>query len=208
MNRLQTDPNIEQCPDFTSAGLQASRAPLLSPVIDDAQAVVMLQTIWVATNATLKAQWQQQLDADVLEAEEQQRILVEEEAQQLAIQKAQDVVTAEEDRKKNRVHHIPIPNRPCPNRAAESVLIPDFALRKLDKAQYIELYYWTNHGLTDARLNSRTMDDDSMVPTVGPEGATTWTVASAARPATGVIPDHLLAPLDFSRAIPRFIDSL
>ncbi|KAG2034950.1 hypothetical protein BDR03DRAFT_869042, partial [Suillus americanus] len=73
---------------------------------------------------------------------------------------------------------------------------------------YVELYYWTNHGLADARLNSRTMDDDSMVPTVGSEGTTAWTVASAARPAIGVIPDHLLAPLDFSRAIPHFINSL
>ncbi|KAG1820585.1 uncharacterized protein BJ212DRAFT_1266680, partial [Suillus subaureus] len=163
MNRLQADPTLEQCPDFASAIFQASQAPLLGPMIDDAQAAVILQTIWVATNNALKTQWQQQLNADVLQAEEQHCILAEEEAQQLAIKRVQDAVIAEEDQKKNRIHHILIPDWPRQNQATESVLISDFVLQKLDKAQYIELYYWTNHGLADARTNFRTMDDDSMV---------------------------------------------
>lgn len=53
-------------------------------------------------------------------------------------------------------------------------------MRKLDNAQFVELYYWTNKGLSDARLVT----------------------------AAGVIADRLLTPLDFSRAVPRFIASL
>ncbi|KAG1889764.1 uncharacterized protein F5891DRAFT_987233 [Suillus fuscotomentosus] len=208
MTRLHADPNSEQCPDFASAEFQSSRAPLLSPTSDDAQAAATLRTIWTATNATLKAKWQLQLDAEALELTEQQRLRDEAEAQRLEAQAQLDATTADEDRKKNRIHHIPIPSRPRPKRAAESFLVSDFALRKLDKAQFVELYYWTNKGLADARLNFLTTDDDSMVPSAAADGSTSWIAASVARPAAGVIADHLLAPLDFSRAIPRFIASL
>jgi hypothetical protein len=51
MNHLTIDPNLEQCPDFTSAIFQASRTPLLSPTVDDTQAAVILQMICAATNA-------------------------------------------------------------------------------------------------------------------------------------------------------------
>jgi hypothetical protein len=51
MNCLTIDPNLEQCPDFTLAIFQASCTPLLSPMVDDTQAAVILQMIWAATNA-------------------------------------------------------------------------------------------------------------------------------------------------------------
>jgi hypothetical protein len=97
---------------------------------------------------------------------------------------------------------------PIPATHALIILTNEFALRKLDKGQYVELYYWTNKGLEDARLNYRTLDDESMVPTAGPDGSTTWITASAARPASSVIPDHSLTPTDFAHAVPRAIASL
>ncbi|KAG1781491.1 hypothetical protein EV702DRAFT_962263, partial [Suillus placidus] len=208
MNRLVSDPNLEHCPDFTSISFQPSRTPLLSPTTDDGQAVVTLQTIWVATNATLKAQWQRQLDEDALAAGEQQCLLDEANTQCLVAHALQEAAIAEEDRKKNQLHHIIIPDRACPKRAAEAILVSDFALCKLDKVQFVELYYWTNKGLADAKLKFLTTDDDSMVPTTALDGSTSWIAASVARPAAGVIADHLLSPLNFSRAIPRFIASL
>ncbi|KAG1847229.1 hypothetical protein F4604DRAFT_1594649 [Suillus subluteus] len=178
-------------------------APLLNPTTNEAQAAVMLQTIWTATNSALKLQWQLQLDTDAAAAAEEQRLLDEANDQCLAVQELQDTTTAEEERKKNRIHHITISDRPHPKLGAKVVLISDFALRKLDKVQFVELYYWTNRGLADASLNFRTTDDDSMVPTAAVDGSTTWIAASVVHPASGVIADHLLAPLDFSRAIPR-----
>ncbi|KAG2104607.1 hypothetical protein BD769DRAFT_1326402, partial [Suillus cothurnatus] len=163
MNRLATDPNLQQCPDFTSDTFQASHAPLLNLAVNNAQAAVILQTIWLATNSALKIQWQEQVDADGLEAVEQQCLLDHEAEQHCIEQKLQDAVIAEEDRKKNRIHLITIPDRPRPKWAAEEVLVADFALRKLDKAQFVELYYWTNKGLADVRTSFRTGDDDSMV---------------------------------------------
>lgn len=136
MTRLLADPTLAQCPDFTSVAFNASRALLLSPAIDDAQAAAMLRTIWLATNTALTKQWQRQLDSDAqaVQVAEQQRLLAEDEAQRLAAQKVQDAPFTEEDRKKNWIHHIPIPDRPRPTRAAKSILVADYALRKLDNA--------------------------------------------------------------------------
>ncbi|KAG2057838.1 hypothetical protein BDR06DRAFT_1004972 [Suillus hirtellus] len=198
MNKLISDPNLDQCPDFASAEFQGSRAPLLSPTSNDTQAAATLCTIWTVTNATLRAQWQLQLDTEALEAAEQQCLCAEAEMQRLAAQALQDATAAEEDQKKNRIHHIPIPDRPHPKRVAESFIVSDFALRKLDKALFVELYYWTNKGLADTRLNFLTTNDDSMVPTAAADGTTSWIAASVAHPAAGVITDCLLSPLDFS----------
>jgi hypothetical protein len=44
-----------------------------------------------------------------------------------------------------------------------------------------------------------------MVSIAGIDSAATWVSASVVCPAMGIIPDHLLAPLDFSHAIPHFI---
>ncbi|KAG1800121.1 hypothetical protein EV424DRAFT_1587643 [Suillus variegatus] len=208
MLRLDVDPNLECCPDFASPTFQDSRNLLLSPSVDNAQAAITLRTIWSANNASLKTQWQLQLDADAVVSAEKERVLAEAETTRLAAQELQDGILAEEDRKKNRIHHIPIPDRPRPTRSAETFLVADFALRKIDKAQFVELYYWTNKGLADARLDFKTADDDSMVPTAAADGSTVWTAASAARPAAGVVADRLLTPWDFSRAAPRFIASL
>jgi hypothetical protein len=80
MNHLVADPHLEHCPDFASPIFHASCLALLSPTVDDAQAAIMLQTIWVATNTAQKVQWQQQLDNDALEATEQRRLLAEADA--------------------------------------------------------------------------------------------------------------------------------
>lgn len=109
-----------------------------------------MRSMWVATNTALKVQWQQQLEEEELHAAEQRRLLSEADEQCLAVQQLQNAAAAEEERKKNWIHHIAIPDRPRPNRATESVLVSDFALRKLGKAQFVELYYWTNKGLADA----------------------------------------------------------
>ncbi|KAG1900360.1 uncharacterized protein F5891DRAFT_952215, partial [Suillus fuscotomentosus] len=79
---------------------------------------------------------------------------------------------------------------------------------KLDKGQYIELYYWTNHGLDDAMVNYHTRDDDSLVPTTGEDGSTVWISSASSKPASGIIADRHLSPADFAQAIPRIVAAL
>ncbi|KAG2352860.1 hypothetical protein BDR07DRAFT_1497488 [Suillus spraguei] len=207
MAHLIADPTLEACPDFTSAPFHTTRTTLLCPTVNDAQAATMLQAMWTATNIALQTQWHQQLADDTLATVEQNHLLAEEDAQHLAAQKSHEAAVAKEDKKKNHIHYLPIPDRPRPKQTAQTVLVSDFALCKLE-TQYVELFYWTNKGLANAKQNSRTADDDSMVPMRTSDSFTTWTPASAARPASGIIADHLLDPLDFSHAIPCFINTL
>ncbi|KAG2153400.1 hypothetical protein DEU56DRAFT_717287, partial [Suillus clintonianus] len=208
MNRLLSDPNAEICPDFTSDVYQASRAPLVALNNTDQQAAELLRTVWTATNAAQRVQWQNQVAADQALLAEQQRLADEEAEQQLQAKRLADAAADEEEKKKNRLKHIPIPMRPRPSRANENLLVSDFALRKLEKGHYVEIYYWTNKGLADARLQFRATDDEGMVPTTASDGTTTWMPASTTRPSATVIPDHNLSALDFAQAIPHLVASL
>jgi hypothetical protein len=111
-------------------------------------------------------------------------------------------MTKVEKRKKNHAKHLAIPMCPRPLTNDEEALVSDFALRKLDKGLYIELYYWTNHGLDDATLNFCTCDDDSMVPTTREDGSMVWINSSSSKPAAGVIADCNLTLADFAQAVP------
>ncbi|KAG2369308.1 hypothetical protein BDR07DRAFT_1477316 [Suillus spraguei] len=157
---------MDQCPDYTSAVFQTCCTALLCAQV----------------------QWQLQVDVDALAAAEQQ-CLLDEEAEQCAAAQCNvyrmDAAVAAKDQKKNCIHHIAIPNHPCPTCAAEVILVADFALHKLDKAQF-----------------------ESMVPTTAADGSTPWISANGAHPVVGVMADHLLTPLDFSCAVPHFIHSL
>ncbi|KAG1762101.1 hypothetical protein EV702DRAFT_1166181 [Suillus placidus] len=208
MNRLLFDPNGEVCPDFTSAFYQTSRAPLVALNNTDEHAAVLLQAVWAATNAAQCIQWQTQLAADQVQAAEQQRLVDEAADQQLQVRRLADAALDDEERKKNRLKHIPIPKRPRPSRATANILVSDFALRKLDKGHYVEIYYWTNKGLADARLTYRAAEDEGMVPNKTADGATTWMPAGATRPSTTVVPDSNLEAFEFSQAIPRLVASL
>lgn len=208
MNRLLSDPNVEICPDFTSVFYQTSRAPLVAANNTEDQAANLLQAVWVATNAAQRLQWQAQVALDQVAEADRQRLVDQENARLLQAQQLADATVEEEEKKKNRLKHIPIPHRPRPSRATENILVSDFALRKLEKGHFVEIYYWTNQGLEDASFNYRAADDEGMVPTTTLDGATAWIPANATRPSSTVVPDCSLDPLDFSQAIPRFVASL
>ncbi|KAG1872650.1 hypothetical protein C8R48DRAFT_670146 [Suillus tomentosus] len=208
MNRLTSDPHVEVCPDFTLDFYRTSRAPLVALNNTDAEAAALLQTVWVTTNAARRTQWQDQVAADNVLAVENQRLLNEETDRELQAQCLADATIDEEEKKKNRLKHIPIPKRPHPSHANENILVSDFALRKLEKGHYVEIYYWTNKGIADAHLVYHATNDEGMVPNKTADGATMWIPASATRPSTTVVPDCNLEALDFAQAIPRLVTSL
>ncbi|KAG1745374.1 uncharacterized protein EDB91DRAFT_1049826, partial [Suillus paluster] len=171
-------------------------------------AAALLQAVWTATNTAQRTQWQNQIAADQIAAAEQQHHADDEAQQQLQVRRLEEAAVEEEEKKRNRLKHIPIPKRPRPSRANENILVSDFALCKLEKGHHVEIYYWTNKGLSDACLHYCTMDNEGMVPTTGPDGATAWMPANTTRPSMAVIPDHSLSPLEFAQAIPRLVVSL
>ncbi|KAG2037428.1 hypothetical protein BDR03DRAFT_957127 [Suillus americanus] len=139
MHRLTSDPSLEFCPDFTSNIYQAIRARLINQN-NDAQVVENLRAVWVVTNNTHKVQWQRQLREDQAALTKQQSLVHEETKRQL------QASLLEEDRKRNPLKYIPIPDRPRPCNIHD-VLISDSAFQRVVEGQYVELYYWTGWGL-------------------------------------------------------------
>ncbi|KAG1842942.1 hypothetical protein C8R48DRAFT_556073, partial [Suillus tomentosus] len=205
--RLHSDPGLLACPDFTSERHRPSRAPFLSVTVDDAQAAESLRLVWVSTNEDLRIQWRQQLAEDErLRAE--QHHLAEEEAIRLqqARQLEEDTARADE-RKKNRFKHTDILMRPRPDTNEDEAFVSDFALRKIDKGQFVELYYWTNDGLEETLSSQTTRDDEGLIPSEQ-DGSTVWISAAASKPSKRVVPDRFLSPADFAQAVPHIVAAL
>ncbi|KAG1865796.1 hypothetical protein DFJ58DRAFT_607984, partial [Suillus subalutaceus] len=194
--RLASDPGLEPCPDFPSNIYQAIRARFVNQNNDNAQVVEILQAVWAVTNNTRKVQWQRQLQEDQAAVTKQQGLFHEEIKCQL------QASLLEEDRKRNPLKYIPIPDRPRPYNI-HHVLISDFAFQRVVEGQYVELYYWTGRGLrADPRLNYPTAADEGMGRSASPGSFTT---AGAAHDAS-VIPDHSLTIMEFAQAVPRALE--
>ncbi|KAG1799584.1 hypothetical protein EV424DRAFT_1352288 [Suillus variegatus] len=208
MDRLHSDPSFLICPDFMIERYRISRTSMVTANVTEAQAADTLRTIWTTTNEALCLQWAKQVAEDARLADEEKRVAKEEaERLQVAQQLEEDTLKVDE-KKKNRLKHLEIPMRPRPFTNDEEALVSEFALRKLDKGHYVELYYWTNDGLDDAVTNYRTHDDDSMVPTIGEDGSTVWISSAASKPSGGVIADRDLTPANFAQAIPCIVNAL
>ncbi|KAG1717416.1 hypothetical protein EDB19DRAFT_1816144 [Suillus lakei] len=207
MNRLPYDPSANVCPDFMDERYRAGRTVFVTPNISEVQAAATLRGIWVTTNDALCIQWQQQVVEDDRLRTEQQRLAEEEEERSFQAIRLEEETAQAEEKKKNRSKYHVLPECPRPTTTEDDIIVSDFAMRKIDKGLYVEIYYWTNDGLDDALANYRTKDNDGMVPTTGEDGSTTWIQAAATQPSAGVVPDHNLAPVDFAQAVPRMIAS-
>ena len=104
--------------------------------------------VWEAQNAIEKQQWQDQLDRDAIEADER-RIEREEleKRQQEEVDKEREEQQKEE-RKRNKSKFVPIPHRGVPT--LPPIIISALAMQRMDKGDYIPLWYFTNAALTQA----------------------------------------------------------
>jgi hypothetical protein len=64
MPRLQNDPNLNICPDFASPDFADTRAQLTNDGMAKEQSIILLRTVWEATNNSAKLQWQVQVEID------------------------------------------------------------------------------------------------------------------------------------------------
>ncbi|KAG2338447.1 hypothetical protein BDR05DRAFT_893607, partial [Suillus weaverae] len=162
-------------------------------------------SFWTMTNEALCIQWQDQVVEDDRLSTERKCLADEEDKHWRVALQLEEATMKADKRKKNHSKHLAIPMRPRPFTTNDEVLVSDFAMCKLDKGQYVELYYWTNHGLDNAAVNYSTRDNDSLVPSTGEDGSTVWISSASSKPAAGVIADCNLSPADFNQAIPRIV---
>ncbi|KAG1775593.1 hypothetical protein EV702DRAFT_944044, partial [Suillus placidus] len=200
-------PSLLICSDFMSECYHASRTTFVSATVTEAQAAKSLQLVWVASNDDLCVQWHQQVVEDERLHAEQERLAKEEAIRlQQILQLEEDAARAEE-KKKNRFKHTDLLMQPRPIANEDDTLVSYFALRKIDKGVFVELYYWTNNNLEDALVSYSTRDDDGMIPTEQ-HGSMVWISVAASTPSKHVVPDHFLLPADFTQAIPHIVAAL
>ncbi|KAG1824530.1 uncharacterized protein BJ212DRAFT_1475838 [Suillus subaureus] len=207
MNRLHSDLSLLVCPDFTSDQHHASHTPFVSTTVTNAQAAESLKVVWVATNDDLCVQWQQQVVEDEHLRAEQEHLAGEE---SLCLQQAhqlEEETACLDERKKNKFKHTEILMQPRPDTNEDEAFVSDFALWKIDKGQFVELYYWTNDSLDETLAPQNTQDDEGLIPSEQ-NGATVWLSTAASKPSKHVVPDQLLLPANFAQAIPRIVADL
>ncbi|KAG1813663.1 uncharacterized protein BJ212DRAFT_1588639 [Suillus subaureus] len=164
------------------------------------------QSVFYANNILDKCLWQQQVEDNRDEQEHQQRM--DKDKQERLNQECinEEEETRKEECKKNKFKYIPILwNSGIPNN--QSVTPCLYALRKLDKGEYLELWYFMNDGLDEAS-NSKTTDDDAMILLTLADGSNTWVSAASTCNTCLVIKDEDLSFEEFCQACPRFLEAL
>ncbi|KAG2052185.1 hypothetical protein BDR06DRAFT_865017, partial [Suillus hirtellus] len=205
MPRLLSDPNLSFCPNYADDTFVNTRLQLTNENITEAQAIVILRNIWQVENNAAKLQWQEQLNEDRDRREHLERLENKEQERQEQETHDEEEAAQKEDRKKNKHKYTVVPKLDIPLRA--SILPSSYALHKLNKGEYIELWYFTNDGLNDAKLKS-SVDEDAMIMAMLAGGDTAWVSATSTRNARAVIDDQNLKFEDFCQACPRIIEAM
>ena len=127
--------------------------------VTNKQAAEQLTAAWNPTHVQDVSAWNQQVQADLAEQEELARLAEEEEARR----QADDEHEKEEERKEQEK------KRPKINNFNESKMVADhvmphpsqFAIGKLKSFSFVELWYFTDKGCTEAQISSRAQLDDT-----------------------------------------------
>jgi hypothetical protein len=154
MPRIETDPNLQICPDFASDAFAAIREVLIAASDSThEETAASLTASWEAQNAINKAAWAMQEEGDALLREEQANLARE---AQTALQAQLDKDAADElreaEKKKPKMHTF----NATKSIGADVIQRPSpYALERLRKFEYIELWYFSSEGCNDAAQSQR-----------------------------------------------------
>jgi hypothetical protein len=206
MPRLLIDPNTTHCPDYSLAIYEAVRAPFVSDQTTHEQAANILATVWAAQNVVEKQQWQEQLDQDEADIEARRQELEEEARQRQEESDKEKDEQKKEEIKKNKSKYIPIPARGVPTQPP--IIASTIATRRLNKGEYVPMWYYTNAGLDDASKSFSIFDEESLSLIRRADGSTSLVPAVSSRESKSIVEDQDLTWDEFSVAAPRMIDAM
>ncbi|KAI5998666.1 hypothetical protein EDD15DRAFT_2528080 [Pisolithus albus] len=123
----------------------------------------------------------------------------EERQQQQLEQECEHELALQEERKKYRHKHAPIPHDVVI--PTDPIIIPSqVAICKLCKGDFVELYYFTNKGLCNAELSTRSADDDALTLLQTSDGLHAFIPLATAQAKGSVTKDEDLSWEEFSEA--------
>ena len=188
MPRITQDPSLEVRPDFTSAAFDAVCTALAAAeAIDKAVVAARLADAWDADNNTRREAWADQVREDEAAAAE---IRLAQEADQLReleeLRKEEEAEKKEKEKKKPKLKEF-VANKPVGD---TTQLRPSrYAIHKLDECEYVELYYFTLEGCTEAVKLDRTIAQDAFTFAKADNTLLLKPMASH-KPSSKVIPDE------------------
>ncbi|TEB23454.1 hypothetical protein FA13DRAFT_1766210 [Coprinellus micaceus] len=164
MPRIEQDPNIEVIPNFDSEVFKAVFQPLVTEDKTLEDIIADTKKAWEEEHQRKVEQWEQQEELDRMER-------------------------AEREKKKPKLKAF-VPHKVVATITAPRA--PQYAINKLRNLDIPEMYYFTQEGCEEARLQDRTTSSSAMTLTQGEDGLM-LTLAVAHKPSAKVIPDHLLS---------------
>ena len=191
-DRIINDPHLEIMPDHAGPHYEALRNALTQNEITAEQAVQALNNSWTLNHEARVLAWDQQVAADAAAALEQQE-------QQQQLQQQQDQAPldppqpgderAEGEKKKLKMKDFDdaasVGNYIAPRPA-------QYALRRIEDFEYVELWYFTPEGCTDATQLQLTQHDDTFGLTKVDDMVTLKSISSL-KASKNVVPDAELS---------------
>ena len=100
-----------------------------------------------------------------------------------------------EERKRNKSKFVPIPHRGVPT--LPPIIISALAMQRMDKGDYIPLWYFTNAGLYDAAKAFSILEEDALSLVKRDDGLTSLVPALASKEPRSVVEDSKLPVTTF-----------
>ena len=198
------DPVEACCPNFRTNEYAEARRDLTTNGASEDDAIKFLEPTWKVTHrVTIVRELRKREERDAREAEEiRQRNEIE--VQRVRDAELEEEEARKEEGKKNCQKFFPIPDVPPP--AVDQDIITPYTQRKLDKGHYVEIYYFTNEGLEDAKKSAGHAEDETMNPIFDPlTNAMSWVPAAAKRDTKSCKDDEDLSIKQLSVAISRML---
>ncbi|KAH9924513.1 uncharacterized protein B0H18DRAFT_877772 [Fomitopsis serialis] len=206
MANLLVDPNTLVAPDFTLEAHARKRQTWLAAGLTEEQVLAALAADWQAENDHDKLVWQERTAAEAQAAREQ-AVAAEAAANQLReAERQEEAQSLKDEMKKNKEKYSFVPNIPTP--AGRLVMAAPYAVRRLEKGLYIELYYYTNQGLRAAAADVSQVNDEGLVLKENSDGTTTLVQGATLRQGKSVIPDCELTWAQLREAVTRLIPAM
>lgn len=201
-NRILHNPHLEVVPDHAGPHYGALRNALTNNGMTPEEAIQALNDSWNLNHDARVQAWDLQVVDDEAALEAQRQIQQQEaEAQAAQEQLLREAEKAEAEKKKPRMKDfdddITVGNFIAPRPA-------QYALRRIEEFEYVELWYFTPEGCADATQRQLTQHDDTFGLTRVDDIVTLKSVSSL-KASKNVIPDSELSFRQMSMAKNAFI---
>ena len=201
-NRILHDPHLEVVPDHAGPHYDALRNALTNNGMTPEEAIQALNDSWNLNHDARVQAWDLQVAEDEAALEAQRQVLQQEaEAQAVQEQLLQEAEKAEAEKKKPKMKDfddaITISNFIAPRPA-------QYALRRIEEFEYVELWYFMPEGCADATQRQLTQHDDTFGLTKVDDIVTLKSISSL-KASRNVIPDAELSFRQMSMAKNTFL---